>query len=130
MSTQWEHTVHVICTAGALPAAIAALDVAFPRDDGAARNPAMPEQYGCPLSADGTLPATHYGASFSVTDAIRQHLESLGLHQTPGVSYWRAGNPDGILHASNWPGQQTGMLWSFGASASAVGLLRAQDEQP
>lgn len=130
MPTRWEHAVHVICTAGSMPGAITALDLAFPRDDGAPRNPATPELYGCQLSPTGTEPATHYGSSFVVTEAIRQHLESLGLAQTPGVSYWRAGNPDDILHASNWPGQQVGMAWTFDDSLAAMGLKRLQTEMP
>lgn len=127
MPTEWQHTVHVVCVANAMPGAIAALDIAFPCDNGAARNPSTPEQYGCRLSADGKTPVTHYGAIFSVTEEIRQQLEGLGLHQAPGVSYWRTSNPDGILHASNWPNQQIGAVWSFEDALAAVGLKRIED---
>ena len=57
--TNWIHAVHVICTAEAIGGAIAALDIAFPCDDGIPRNPAAPELYGCQLSPTGTEPATH-----------------------------------------------------------------------
>ena len=86
MPTEWIHAVHVICDAASIDGAIAALDIAFPKDDGTPRNPATPELYGCSLSADGTAPSTHYGSSFVVTEPIRQRLEGLGLAQTPGIS--------------------------------------------
>ena len=127
-TTDWIHAVYVICIADAIGGAIAALDVAFPCDDSTPRNPATPELYGCQLSSNGQLPATHYGSSFVVTEEIRQRLEGLGLAQTPGVTYWRAGNPDGILHASNWPGQQVGVAWAFEDSLTAAGLKRVVTE--
>jgi hypothetical protein len=128
MSTLWEHQVHVIALAQAMPGAIAALDIAFPCDDGAPRNSATFELYGCKLSANALEPATHYGSSFVVTEAIRARLESMGLAQTPGIAYWRCGNPDEILHASNYPDQTTGISWSFDASVSVMGLQRVQSE--
>lgn len=128
MPTLWEHQVHVISLAQAMPGAIAALDIAFPCDDGAPRNPATPELYGCKLSANGLEPATHYGSSFAVTEAIRQALESMGLDDTPGITYWRCGNPDGILHASNYPDQAIDIPWNFDACVSAMGLQRVQAE--
>ena len=127
MATLWEHQVYVIALAQAMPGAIAALDIAFPCDDGAPRNPATPELYGCKLSANGLEPATHYGSSFVVTESIRQALESMGLDDTPGITYWRCGNPDGILHATNNPGQSTGMLWGFADSLTAMGLQQVQN---
>jgi hypothetical protein len=128
MPTIWEHQVHVIALTQAMPGAIAALDIAFPCDDGVPRNPATPELYGCKLSANGLEPATHYGSSFVVTEAIRAQLESMGLAQTSGIAYWRCGNPDEILHASNYPDQATGMPWSFDACVSAMGLQRVQNQ--
>ena len=130
MPTLWEHQVHVISLAQAMPGAIAALDIAFPCDDGAPRNPATPELYGCKLSANGLEPATYYGSSFVVTESIRQALESMGLDDTPGISYWRCGNPDGILHASNYPDQEIDIPWTFDACVSAMGLQRVQAEYP
>ena len=130
MPTLWEHQVHVISLAQAMPGAIAALDIAFPCDDGAPRNPATPELYGCKLSANGLEPATYYGSSFVVTESIRLALESMGLDDTPGISYWRCGNPDGILHASNYPDQEIDIPWTFDACVSAMGLQRVQAEYP
>jgi hypothetical protein len=127
MPTIWQHTVHVIALAQAMPGAITALDIAFPCDDGAPRDAAHPEWYGCKLSANALEPATHYGSSFVVTEEIRQALESLGLDDTPGITYWRCGNPDGILHATNNPGQSTGMLWGFDDSLAAMGLQQVQN---
>jgi len=130
MTTDWVHLVHVICAADAMAGAVAALDVAFPCDDGQPRDTAHPDRYGSALSADGKAPATHYGASFSVTEEIRQRLEVLGLAQTPGVSYWRCTNPGGVLESSNWPGQQTGIPFLFDDSATVMGLQRVQSEYP
>jgi hypothetical protein len=130
MSTAWEHQVHVIALAQAMPGAISALDIAFACDDGAPRDPATPELYGCKLSANGSEPATHYGSSFVVTESIRARLESMGLAQTLGIAYWRCGNPDEILHASNYPDWSIGMPWSFDACVSAMGLQRVQAEYP
>jgi len=131
MPTQWVHTVHVICASESMAGAIAALDVAFPCDDGAPRDTAHPERYGCQLSANGKAPATHYGASFSVTEEIRQRLEGLGLAQTPGVSYQRCTNPGGVLVASNHPAAPApGTVWDFDASAAALGLKRVEVEYP
>jgi hypothetical protein len=124
MPTIWVHNVHVICASASMPGAIAALDIAFPCDDGMPRDLTHPERYGCALSVDGNEPATHYGASFSVTEEIRQRLESLGLAQTPGVSYWRCSNPDGVLESSNWPGQQVGMAFGFDDATVAMALKR------
>jgi len=130
MPTLWVHTVHVICAADAMPGAIGALDLAFPCDDKTPRNTAHPERYGCQLSADGKTPATHYGASFSVTEEIRQRLEAMGLDKTPGINYWRCSNPEGILQTSNWPNQQTGIPFVFDDSATVMGLQRVQSEYP
>ena len=130
MTTDWVHAVHVICAADAKPGAIAALDIAFPCDDGAPRDTAHPERQGCKLSSNGQEPATHYGASFSVTEEIRQRLEGLGLAQTPGVSYWRCNNPEGILQASNWPNQQIDIPWDFNQCVNVMGLKRVELEYP
>ena len=130
MPTKWIHAVHVICNSEAIGGAIAALDVAFPRDDGAPRNPATPELYGCQLSADGTAPATHYGSSFVVTEEIRARLESLGLGSVPGVTYWRCTNPGGVLVASNHAESMPGAQFSFDDAAAALGLQRVQVEYP
>lgn len=129
MPTQWIHAVHVICATDAMPGAVAALDLAFPCDDGLPRNPSTPEAYGCALSATGEAPATHYGASFCVTEEIRQRLEGLGLAQTPGVSYWRCTNPGGVLVASNQPDAPApGTAWDFDAGVAAVNLKRVEVE--
>lgn len=130
MATSWEHQVHVIALAQAMPGAIAALDIAFPCDDGAPRDPATPELYACKLSANGLEPATHYGSSFAVTESIRQALESMGLDDTPGITYWRCGNPDGILHASNYLNQAIDIPWNFDNCVAAMGLQRLQAEYP
>lgn len=130
MNTIWQHTVYVICSADSISGAIAALDLAFPRDDGIARDPSKPEEYSCLLSASGIFPATHYGSSFSITEIIRQQLEDLGLAQTPGISYWRVSNPDGILQSSNWPNQQIGIPFIFDDALSVMGLKRSQEEEP
>lgn len=128
--TDWIHSVHVICSADAIGGAIAALDIAFPCDDGTPRNPAAPELYGCQLSADGTTPATHYGSSFVVTEEIRARLESLGLASVPGVTYWRCTNPGGVLVASNHAESIPGSQFSFDDAAAALGLQRVQVEYP
>ena len=101
METIWKHSVYVICTSASMPGAIAALDVAFPCDDENPRDPTKPDQVGCRLSATGQAPATHYGAAFSVTEEIRENLESMGLANTPGIIYWRCSNPEMILATTN-----------------------------
>lgn len=128
--TDWIHAVHVICSSDAIGGAIAALDIAFPCDDGIPRNPATPELHGCPLSADGTAPATHYGSSFVVTETIRARLESLGLASVPGVTYWRCTNPDGVLVSSNHAESTPGSRFSFDDAAAALGLQRVQVAYP
>lgn len=124
--TDWIHAVHVICAADAIGGAIAALDIAFPCDDGTTRNPAMPELYGCQLSPDGTMPATHYGSSFVITEEIRARLESLGLARVPGVTYWRCTNPGGELIATNHEGVNSGQMFFFDDAVSSLNLQRIQ----
>lgn len=123
--TVWCHQVYCVCVAPAMPGAIAALDVAFPCDDGTPRNPANPANYGQDLSANGTDPVTSYGAAFCVTEEIREALEAIGLASTPGVSYWRCSNPEGILAATNDPlsVEKIGQAWSYADSLAAVGLV-------
>lgn len=132
MGTIWEHNVFVIGAAASMPGAIAALDIAFPRDDGQTRDTAKPEEIGCQLSANGQAPATHYGAAFSVTESIRQNLEGMGLAQTPGITYWRCSNPEGILITTNHQASQAsiGQPWSWQQCLAAVGLLVVQVELP
>ena len=101
MSTLFEHQVFVIGTAAVAPNVIVALDQAFPRDDGVARNPADITMVACPMSESGLGPATHYGAAFSITEKIRSKLEGMGLASAPGVMYWRCNNPGGELTATN-----------------------------
>jgi len=124
--TDWIHCVHVICTAEAIGGAIAALDIAFPCDDGTPRNPATPELYGCQLSADGKMPATHYGSSFVATEEIRARLESLGLASVPGVTYWRCTNPGGELIATNHEGANPSQMFFFDDAILSLNLQRIQ----
>jgi len=132
MATQWVHEVFVIGAAEAMPGAISALDIAFPCDDGRPRDPAKPELVGCKLSTIGEAPATHYGAAFSVTEPIRENLESMGLAQTPGISYWRCSNPEGVLVATNHPASQAtiGQPWDWQQSLAAVGLQNVAESLP
>jgi hypothetical protein len=132
MTTNWCHQVFVISLAEAMPGATAALDIAFPCDDGQARNTAEPKLVGCKLSANGLAPATHYGAVFSVTESIRKNLEGMGLAQTPGITYWRCSNPEEILTATNH--QPTlasiGQQWDWQQSLTAVGLQSVNEPLP
>lgn len=130
MATIWEHEVFVIGAAASMPGAIAALDIAFPRDDDQPRDPSKPEEVGCRLSANGQAPATHYGAAFSVTEVIRESLEGMGLAQTPGITYWRCSNPEGILATTNHPSSQAsiGQPWDWQQCLVAVGLQSVQAE--
>ena len=115
-----------------MPGAIAALDIAFPCDDGTPRNPANPANYGQELSATGADPVTSYGAAFCVTEPIRQALEAVGLASTPGISYWRCSNPEGILAATNDPlsVEKIGQAWSYADSLAAVGLVPVARPMP
>lgn len=128
MATQWVHQVFVIGAAESMPGAIAALDIAFPRDDGQPRDSSKPEEVGCQLSANGQAPATHYGAAFSVTEAIRENLEGMGLAATPGIVYWRCSNPAGILTTTNYPASQAniGQPWDWQQCLAALGLQTVQ----
>ena len=124
MATEWAHQVFVVGLSEAMPGAISALDIAFPCDDDQPRNPNNPESVGCKLSASGESPATHYGAAFSVTETIRENLEGLGLAQTPGITYWRCSNPEGILAATNHPASEAsiGQAWDWQRCLAAVSL--------
>lgn len=132
MATIWEHEVFVVGAAASMPGAIAALDIAFPRDDAQPRDPAKPEEVGCQLSDGGQAPATHYGAAFSVTEPIRENLEGMGLAQTVGITYWRCSNPEGILETTNYPASQAsiGQPWDWQQCLAAVGLQSVQVELP
>lgn len=132
MATQWVHEVFVIGLAEAMPGAIAALDIAFPCDDGRPRDPAKPELVGCKLSGNGQAPSSHYGAAFSVTEQIRENLESMGLAQTPGIFYWRCSNPEGVLIATNHLASQSsiGQPWGWQQSLAAVGLQNVAEPLP
>lgn len=126
MATQWEHQVFVIGAAAVVPGIIAALDQAFPRDDGVARNTADVTSVACKLSANGSDPATHYGAAFSIKESIRARLEGMGLAATPGVTYWRCSNPAGILTATNHAGSlaSVGQSWTWEQCKAALGLVQ------
>jgi len=115
-----------------MPGAIAALDIAFPCDDGTPRNPANPANYGQELSATGADPVTSYGAAFCVTEEIREALEAIGLASTPGVSYWRCSNPEGVLMATNDPLSESkiGEAWSYADSLAAMNLQNVTREIP
>ena len=122
MATAWEHQVYVICHSAAIAGAIGALDIAFPRDDGQPRNPGLPEQVGCRLNGPGG--SVYYGAAFSVTEAIRETLEGLGLANVPGVTYWRCNNPSGILTATNHQDSfaKIGQAFGWEDAKAALGL--------
>lgn len=127
--TLWIHQVFVLGEASAMPGAIAALDIAFPCDDGSPRNATKPELYASKYSTSGQLPATHYGAAFVITEQIRQDLESMGLANAPGITYWRCSNPEGILdttnHASDWG--SIGMSWNWQNCLDSLGLKSVQE---
>lgn len=132
MFTIWQHEVFVVGAAESMPGAIAALDITFPCDDGQPRDPAKPESVGCKLSVSGQTPVSHYGIAFSVTEAIRENLEGMGLAQTPGISYWRCSNPQGLLIATNHPASQPsiGQPWDWQQSLAAVGLQNVAEPLP
>ena len=132
MKTIWEHEVFVIGAAASMPGAIAALDIAFPCDNGQPRNSNNPASVGCKLSASQESPATHYGAAFSVTEAIRENLEDMGLAQTPGITYWRCSNPEGILAATNHQPSQAsiGQPWDWQQCLAAAGLQAVIEPLP
>lgn len=124
MATIWEHQVFVIGSAAVAPGIVLALDQAFPRDDGSARTGADLAKVACAMSATGDSPATHYGAAFSITEAIRAKLEGMGLAQTPGVFYWRCSNPGGILAATNHPASlaSVSQSWDWEQCKTKAGL--------
>jgi hypothetical protein len=126
--TIWAHQVFVIALTEAMPGATAALDIALPCDDGQPRQ----ESVGCKLSTNGESPLTHYGAAFSVTEVIRENLEGMGLAQTPGITYWRCSNPEGILTATNHQPSQSsiGQLWDWQQSLTAIGLQNVAEPLP
>lgn len=130
MSTIWVHQVYVLGEAAAMPGAIAALDIAFPCDDGSLRDAAHPEYYAAKYSANGQAPATHYGAAFVVTEPIRQSLEELGLNQTPGITYWRCSNPEGILATTNHASSvnHIGESWDWENCLNGIGLKNIVEE--
>lgn len=131
MSTNWLYCVHVICAAETMAGAIQALDIAFPKDDGTPRDPNTPQSYGCELSPNATEPVTHYGSSFVITEEIRQNLENAGLANTPGITYWRCSNPEGILQTTNYTNEiHIGQNWSFDECVNELGLKRVQREMP
>lgn len=129
MPTEWIHQVFVLGEAATMPGAIQALDIAFPCDDGSPRAPAHPELYGSKYSPTGQLPVTHYGSAFVVTEQIRQNLESMGLAQTPGITYWRASNPEEILAATNVPADQAkiGTPWTWTDCLGSMNLQPVQE---
>lgn len=129
MSTNWLYCVHVICAAETMAGAIQALDIAFPKDDGTPRDPNTPQSYGCELSPNATEPVTHYGSSFVITEEIRQNLENAGLANTPGITYWRCSNPEGILQTTNNPDtSDIGNPFTFDDCLSKLNLKRVQRE--
>jgi len=130
--TIWIHEVFVTVEAGAMSGAISALDIAFPCDDGAPRDQSQPDLYGCQLSANGQLPVTHYGSAFVITEPIRQNLESMGLDTTPGITFWRASNPEGILAASSLPADQAkvGQPWAWENCLASMSLQPILEPKP
>lgn len=131
MGTNWVYAVHVIGAAETMAGAIQALDIAFPKDDGTPRDAEHPEYYGCQLSSDGNDPVTHYGSSFVVTEEIRQNLENAGLANTPGITYWRCSNPEGILQTTNSTDtSEIGNPFTFENCLEKMNLKRVQREMP
>ena len=130
MHTIWAHQVYVLGEAAAMPGAIAALDIAFPCDDGSLRDAAHPEYYAAKYSANGQAPATHYGAAFVVTEPIRKSLEELGLAQTSGITYWRTSNPEGILSSTNYTADavKIGQPWDWQDCLQSLGLKTITQE--
>ena len=130
--TIWIHQVFVIGEAASMPGAIAALDIAFPCDDGSPRDAAHPEHYASKYSANGQLPATHYGAAFVVTEPIRANLESMGLANTPGITYWRTSNPEGILATTNHVGSrpQIGQPFAWSDCLAKMNLQYVSEGAP
>lgn len=123
MATEWQHQVFVVCHSAAISGAISALNVAFPRDDGQPIDPGSPGRIGCYLLGPG---GAYYGACFSVTEAIREHLEGLGLASVPGVTYWRCTNPGGILTTTNHAGSTAlvGQPFTWEQAKAALGVTQ------
>ena len=130
MHTIWVHQVYVLGEAAAMSGAIAALDIAFPCDDGSPRDATKPELYGSKYSVNGLEPATHYGSAFVVTEEIRQKLEELGLAQTSGITYWRTSNPEGILSSTNYTADSVkiGQPWDWQDCLQSLGLKTITQE--
>jgi hypothetical protein len=132
MPTIWVHQVYVLADAASMPGAIAALDIAFPCDDNQPRDPSKPELYASKYSATGNLPATHYGSAFVITEPVRQNLRSLELNTTPGISYWSATNPEGILARTNHLPDTTkaGQPWDWQQCLDSMDLKPIHEPKP
>jgi hypothetical protein len=77
------------------------------------------DAFTAPLSADGSLPATHYGLYTSATDDMVAAMAT-ALPRIAGVQFWRHG-VGGDLQASNVT-EPTGQAWGWAESLSSAGL--------
>ena len=120
MSTIWQHTIHTIATTAVVPSALALLDAIMPKDGGGSRS--VP--FGRPLSATGTGSPTHYLISFQCTETQRLAFDSNNLDSTPGVTYWRCGNPSEILVTTNHAGSlaDVGTVFEWPAALGKMSL--------
>ena len=125
MSTIYQHTIITIATAAAAPSALAFLDSIMPIEGGGSRS--FP--FGRPLSAMGSGSATHYLISFVCTESERAAFDAANLDNTSGVTYWRCGNPDGLLARTNDANSTVGIGHEFGWS-DALAKMGLQIIQP
>lgn len=95
--TQWNHSIIVVAIPAVIPSALALLDAIMPIEGGGSRS----APFGRPLSATGSGSPTHYLISFQCTEAQRLAFDANGLDSTPGITYWRCGNPSEILATTN-----------------------------
>ena len=119
--TLWINRLHMVVTAEEK-------DTANTYAASLTENPADVYTFEIPISADGQLPATHYGTSTVVTEDMRVQMWQDFMTGVAPMStrYWWMQSPSGAFVDSNVPGSTS---TNFDECIAALGLKRVIFEE-
>ena len=116
------YAVDFVAEAATMPDIMTKINTVLPE---IAKDPNDPSNYGLPLSASGSLPATHYFNKVDVSVSDMVSFDALGVGSISGLNMWLWSQRDKKLISTNNAAtmDQKGQLWESNEAFKVLNLL-------
>lgn len=116
------YAVDFVAEAATMPDIITKINIVFPE---VIKDPNDSSNYGLPLSASGSLPATHYFNKVDVSISDMTSFDALGVSSISGLNMWLWSQRDKKLISTNNVAtqDQKGQLWESNEAFKVLNLL-------